>query len=297
MSTTADLLAATRRLLDVSGRDQMNKLGADLDAFSTTLNYAKTQGAIQPGALLSVGLETMYVWDAAGSLATVERGFAGSTPATHTAGDLVYVNPRVSGFAVLDAINADLAELSALGLYRVKSLDLTAVGGQYAYDLASDVRDVLDVRWKDTASNVTKDWFEIDTWEVVRDMPTSDYPSGVALRFDRSRQQPIANQTIRVRYAANFTTLSALTDDVAATTGLPVTALDLPPLGAACRLADSFPMLRADINRQGGTRRPEEVSTTDTLQAGGALRARRAARIADEVNRLALSYPPRLRAR
>jgi hypothetical protein len=290
---TSDWIAETRRHL--GSRPLLNQLAGTVSDTDTTLTFTKPLGRIQEGSYLSVGLEVVYVWsvDSTSATATVQRGQNGSTPVAHAANDLVLVNPIVSDYEIVKALNADLTSLCspASGLYQVRTLDLTAVSGEYGYDFpAIGFLSVADVRWQQL-SPVTKNWLELTDWAYNTDLPTSAFPSGSAL-FIEPRVTP--GQTIRVRYRSQFTGVSALTDDVTVT-GIPVSALDLPPLGAAITVMGSRPIVRADTSSQGDTRRATEVATADTTNAAAALRALRAQRIGEERERLSQQWPYRVR--
>lgn len=294
MATASDLVQETRRLLNAGLRQEMNTLAASVDAATTTVPLTFDPAGAQSGAYLAVGLEVMYVWaaDPASKTVTVRRGVLGSTPAPHTADDLVYVNPRFTDFDIFAALNHDLADLCSpsAGLYRVGTLDITPIAGRWAYDLtgASDLLDVLAVDWREPSGPQFQHWIRVGHPSVLRGMPTTDFPSGVALNIPGGDVPIVAE--MRLRYKAPFTAFTALTDDVAAT-GLPDTAADLPPLGAALRVAAGLPVRRTQTDAQGDTRRASEVSTNDLIQAPAVLRAQRAARIAAERTRLEALWP------
>lgn len=300
MTTTADLIASARRHLLGRERQALNQLGANIDNATTTVTFTQSLGGIQAGAVIGIGLEEMQVWSvntAAGS-ASVLRGHNGSTAASHTAGDTVRVNPKFSDWEFFQALNDDLLDLSSPenGLFQIKTLDLTAVAAQYAYDFpATGFLDVADIRWQ-VPNTVTHEWREITNYTVNQNLPTTSFASGTAIFFD-PHDLPLAYQPVRVRYKATFNPLTSLTDDVATTTGLPASATDIPPLGAAVRLMDGRPVGRADYLSQGDTRRADEVHVADVLNAPSHLEARRRQRINAEYLRLSQVWEQRLRAR
>lgn len=293
MTTGADLVAATR--LHLGGRPQLNLLAQNLTSGGTTVTFTRSLAGIQEGSVLSVGLEVLYVWsvDTAALTALVQRAQQGSAAAAHTAGDVVLVNPKFTDWEIFTALNNDLASLSANGLYQIRTLDLTAVAGRTGYDFnATGFLSVADIRWQ-RPGTVSNEWPEITDFTLSPNMPTGTFPSGTALFLDGPL--PTAQQTIRVRYRSALGTLTALTDDVTVT-GLPATAADIPPFGAAITVLASRPAARADTSSQGDTRRAAEVSVNDTTGAPAALRVLRAQRISEEATRLAQQWPNRTRA-
>jgi hypothetical protein len=300
MTTAADVVAATRRRLYGVDREQLNQVAVTLAASTaaTTLQLTYDLTGIGAGTLLSCGLEVVYVWsvDDSTKQAVVQRGYQGSTVSVWTAGNVVYVNPRFTDFDIFTAVNDDLYDLSSpsSGLYQVRTLDLTAMSGQVGYDLnAIDFLGIADIRWQQQ-NTVTKEWTELVDYDVNENLPATAFASGTALFLTGA--QPTPGQSMRVRYKSRFTQLTDLTTDLA-TTGLPSTAFDLPPMGAALRLMDAQPVARADMRSQGDTRRADEVRVGEVLQAPAALRQRRTQRIADEARRLNQIWPQRLRAR
>lgn len=300
MTLASDLVRATRRHLDGGSRRTLNQLAADLtaDINATTAQFMWDLGGIQAGSVLCVGLEELYVWstDQAAKTALVTRGYNNDVATLHTAGSTVEVNPKNSSAEIFGAINDDLVALSTpnSGLFAVTSVTFTAISGQIGYDLTSTpFLDVVDVVWP-TTNNVSREWRTVKEFHVERDLPVGTFPSGTALFIDG--EQPTPGQTVYVHIRRPFTALAALTDDVT-TTGLPATAVDLPPMGAAIKVMSGRPIARADYRSQGDTRRADEVRVGDVVQAPAALRALRAERISEEAARLRLVWPDRLRPR
>jgi hypothetical protein len=103
----------------------------------------------------------------------------------------------------------------------------------------------------------------------------------------------VGSGALRVIYKRSFATLTAITDDVT-TTGLPISAYDLPPLGAAVRLAMPRGLKRNFDESQGEPRRASEVEGMAMVQNASALLSFRNRRVGAEVARLHALYPDRL---
>lgn len=295
MTTLADLVEETRGLLLGGARDEVNRLAAAIvstSATSTTLDFSV--GSIARGALLGIDLEQVYVWAASGTtISNMQRGYGGSTAATHVISSLVYVNPRFSSFRIFQAINEELASYSSpsSGLFRVLTKDLTYSPARQGYDLTS-VTDLIDVLGVTATGYVAGEIAEIEHWRVARQQVVGDFPSGLALELFEGGYP---GRNLRVAYSAPYTGLSALTDDVAAIAGLHAQAHDIVPLGAAARLLAATEARRATMDRQPEPRAAADVPPGTARQAAGALLSLRNQRLKEESARLRAAWPRRVR--
>lgn len=299
MPTCADWINTTRRTIYGSDRQQLNVLPSGCSAFDSTVALQYQNDAVRGGAVISVGLEEMYVFavDAAANTVTVFRGWQGSPVSAHPVGALVTVNPRFSDWEIFTALNDDLLDLSSPlnGLYQVRTEDLIAVSGRIGYDLPlTGFMSIINIQWRQPNTQ-SQEWTRVTDFEVAQDLPTDEFPSGAALFVNGA--QPTAQQQIRVQYRAALTPLGNLIDDVEETTGIPATATDIPPIGAALRIMSGRPVARANYTTQGDTRRATEVSTGDVVQAPARLQQLRQQRVAAEAARLSQQWPARTRSR
>lgn len=308
MPTLQTWIDQTRRHL-LSGRiTERNTLAANYTAGSGSMTLTGDLGGIVANSIISVGLNTLYVSAVTASTktATVIGGQDGSTDANASSGALVRVNPRFPDWAIYDALCMELLDLSAPGqLFQVATVDLTATDQTVGYDLAgvTDLIDVIEVRGHNTASTA-KDYGQtakID-YRLDRNADTAVFPSGYSLQLLGTNSTLIGaswgiallgvgtSQAIRVLYKKGFTAPVNLTDDLALT-GLPTTAYDIPPIGAAARLMMPMEVRRNDLTAQGDTRRAAEVPPGAVANAAKTLMAWRSQRLAVEVGRLSAAYP------
>lgn len=304
--TTADVIAQARVYLDGRVRPGRNKLSAQIGTTDTSLSFAyDTAGAAQ-GLPISIGLETLYVWDGNGrGPYTVERGADGTIPSQHATGDPVLIDPEFTDAQILSAVNQTLNRLPSSGVYAVKAIDTTINSTQQGYDLADDVVSVLDVRWQDPIDG--SQWTAMESFEVERNMPTDVFPSGVALFLpERPYLWPspvqVSNNSgdtykLRVRYRSTFTPLGTLFDDVLTVTGIPDSATDLLALGAAVRLMDGRAVQRVRNQSQPDPRDSAEVRVQDVLNSAAALRQTYQTRVQEEADKLSREQPYRKPAR
>jgi hypothetical protein len=293
VTTLAGLVAETKRHLGSMHREPMNKLASSATAGDPTLLFSYDLDGIQAGAYLQVGLEVVYVWqvDASTKTATVERAQQGSVASPHAINSVVTVNPRFPDFAIVKAINDDLADLSTPvnGLYRIVTTQLTSSTVSAGYDLtgATDVLEVLSVTARHSGQPRT--WLPVTNYTLNR-IDHSDFASGFALQI---LDAPTSGQPIRVTYKAPFAPLVNLTDDVQIVAGLPSSMQDIPPMGAAVRLVAPREISRNFTDSQGDSRRAEEVPPGAVAASMRGLAALRQSRVNAEAGRLAVQWPER----
>lgn len=293
MTTANDLIDATLDWI-LGGQDEkVNVLASGLSSSATSLTFSYGLDGIVPGATIALGLEVMRVVDTSSvsNSATVLRGQRGSTAASHATNALVQVNPRWSRWSVFRAINDDLDDLSGLGMYQMKTVDLTYNASHSGYDLTgvTDIENIYSVRYSVPS---TKEWplLKASEYRFDRNASTTDFASGFSLVL---YQGGYPGRTVRVAYKAPFTRMTGATNDVQSVAGLPSTANDLPPLGAAIRLMAGHEAGRIGYESQPDSRRPEEVPAGSSLQAVSGWARLRRDRIDSELRRLARRHPMR----
>jgi len=295
VTTANDAINETQRLIYGGGafREQFNTLSEHHSAGQTAMIMTYALRGITVGSLLEVGTELMLVQstDETNQEAVVLRGQLGSTATTHEANDVVTVNPKFPRFSIFKAINEELGALSAEGLFRVRTVDLTYNAAVDGYDLTSvtDLLDVYSVRYQVPGPSLR--WPAIKAWKLDRNMPTTDFASGIALILDDGGYP---GRTVRVSYFAPFTQLSTTSDDIATVSGLHTEAHDILPLGAAARLTMTREVKRGFTEAQGDTRRADEVPVGTSMASGRGLMQLRDRRVQQEVARLRRFYPPHL---
>ena len=292
MTTAADLITVTRNRYLLGGmQEQRNKLNAAYTAGGTTLAFLYPLKGIQAGATLSVGLNTFYVWavDAASQTATVEGGYGGSTDVSLALGTAVRVSPRYTDSEILGALNEELLALSspANGLFQIKTYSFAYSAAQVGFDLTgvTDLRDIYSVRYTEPDSYDRTPVLEPSQYRLERNSDTAALSLKLLVGGWPGR-------TVTVSYRAPFTTLTDLASDVS-TTGLAVTAYDLPPMGAAIRLGAGKEIRRNQNESQGDTRRAEEVPSGGVTNSFRQVMMLRQQRISDELSRLLTAYPYR----
>lgn len=298
MTTAQNLIDETHRYLLPTAREAINTLNGSHTSSTTTITFNHDIPNITAGVTIAVDLELMYVWTVtpASKQATVQRGMQGSTAATHADGALATISPRFSNFSTLQAINADLDDLSSPtnGLFQVPAtIEFTYQPQINGYDLTgiSDFINILSVRYD--IPGPWKTWPELRHYKIVRNMDTADFASGTGIVLE---DQAYPGRDVRVTYSAPFTHFSTVSDDITTVAGLPASCGDIPPLGAAARLAAVRETQRNQFESQGDPRRATEVPPNSQLAGATALQRMRKDRIQAESARLNNNWPTRRRA-
>jgi hypothetical protein len=249
---------------------------------------------LRAGTVFEVDSELIYVWEATSGnkTLTVERGYGGTTAASHTAGAIVVLNPRFPKAQMLEALNQDIDDMSSPlnGLFRVVATNVDYNGADRQIDLtgATSIIDLLDVRLR----YLDSDYPVIRKVRLQRDLPTSDFPSGFALVFDES----VMAGTLRVRYKAPFARVSAVGDSLQSVANLPVTMEDILEMGVMSRMLSTREVKRNFIESQGDTRRSDEVPPGAMRDSFSNILRLRRDRIIAEAAKLARQYPLTIRA-
>jgi hypothetical protein len=291
----SDLINETRRTLLASSREERNKLAVSIFSGSTGLTLSYPIGQVTRGTKLSIDLEDIYVWEASGlSVTAMERGQWGSTALNHSAGAVIYVNPKFSNWEIFNAINDEITSLSSPsnGLFQVLSAELTYNPVTEGYDLtgfstpAQYIQDVIEVRYKVTGPGRQ---YPLSTdWELSRSM-SDEFTAGMAL-FVRDA---FPNQPIIVKGKFGFSELAPSMATDVSSSGMDPLMYDILTLGAAWRLTAGLETARNFSTGQGDTRRANEVPPGSNLGGSREYGRLREIRIREEASRLSNKYPAR----
>ena len=294
MSTAGALLDRVNRQLLSGTIEERNKLSATVDSDDTSFVMSYDLAGLRAGTVFEIDSELVYVWEAvSGSKTlTVERGYMGTTAASHTVGAVVTLNPRFPKAQMLEALNQDIDDLSSPlnGLFRVVSTSIDYNGSDRQTDLtgATSVIDLIDVRLR----YLDSDYPVIRATRLQRDLPTADFPSGFAIVFDES----VMAGSLRVRYKAPFSRVSALTDSLLSVANVSTTMEDILELGVMSRVLSVREVKRNFIESQGDTRRSDEVGAGAMRDSFSNILRLRRDRIIAEAAKLARQYPLTIRA-
>ena len=266
-------------------RGKRNRLAADVTNTATTLSFDFDLTGLTAGGHLELvdgdTYERVYVWavNPDAKTAEVERGFEGTTAQAFTAGAHVIVSPVHTVDEVMKAIKAELRSLPGQGFHRQNEASVAYDYTDNTFPLSglSNYTSIYGVQY-DHAGRTH--WLR--GWRIDHDLliPHETLPAPL---------------TATILYRDTYTLPNALSDDLEAVCGLPESAHDILPLGAAARLMNEPEARRTDISAQGGSRRGQEVTHTDLVRRGATLKLQRDERIAEEVNIQRTRWRPRIR--
>lgn len=289
MSTGTAVINRTLRQLLSGVIEQRNKLSASVTATATSVVMSYDLDGIRAGQVFEVDSELFYVWEAVAGTKTltVERGWNGTTAATHATGAVVTVNPRFPRSQIFDALNDELQDLSSPmhGLFQVKTFDFDYNGSNEIINLPPvlSIIDLVGVHVRVTADSY--EW--VRKVRLLRDLPTDDFASGFGLKFENR----IRSGRLRIVYKAPFTSLANETQNLLNISGLPTSCEDIINLGVQIRLMSSREIKRNFTESQGDTRRAEEVGAGAVGNSITQLIRMRRDRIQAEATRLIKQYP------
>lgn len=282
-----------RRQLQSGYRFEANYLNGAIGMGDTTIALSITPTAgLQPGAIVYVDLEAMRVLtvNQSSSTMTVQRAIYDSTPAAHTSGSEVVINPRFSPLDIFDALQEEIASYGPQ-LYRVDADEFAVAEVDDILQLPaawSDCYGIIDVRrkWADTG---VESWPRLQC-RFQRSGPTATGGNSI-LRFTES----VLTGTVYVQVARPFVlTGFDLTKDLVTDVLLPDSMLDVVGMGTKFRLLVDNENGRTARSAQDEPRRAEEIpvgSTVQPLQLNNALYRNRKQ---EEVNKLRAMWPVRI---
>jgi hypothetical protein len=289
MATVGTVIDRTVRQLMSGTVEERNKVVSAITASSTSIAMQYDLGGIRPGGVIQIDSELIYVWEiSSGSkTVTVERGWNGTTAVAHAAGAIVTVDPKFPRAQILEAINAELDDLSSPvnGLFQIKTLELNYNGTWSMINLPTTdtIIDLVSVSLRYIATDYPK----IRRCRLIRDLPNDDFNSGYGIRFD---EQVRAGRMVVV-YKAPFTNVTSETQNIQNITGLPSSCEDILMMGAQIRLVSPREVKRNFTESQGDTRRAEEVPFGSVTGSVNQIIRMRRDRIIAESAKLKRQYP------
>jgi hypothetical protein len=289
MTTAATVIDRTLRQLLSGTVEARNKLVSTITSSDTSVTVTYALEGLRVGQVFEIDSELFYIWaaDTGTRTLTVQRGYNGTTAAAHTAGAIVTVNPRFPRAQCLESLNDEISDLSSPmhGLFQIKTMNLDYNGSDVMLDLTgvTSIIDLIQV----SVRYMTDDYPIARKVRLVRDLPTDDFASGYAIRFD----QGVFPGRLRIVYKAPYATAATESVDVNTAGGLQESCTDILAIGTQIRLMSPREIKRNFTESQGDTRRADEVSAGAVGGSITNLQRLRRDRIQAEAARLARSYP------
>ena len=296
MTNAQDWIDATRERLMSGHQEQLNRLKNNYIAGSGTMSFEFSINSIRPGSIISIGTSTFYVWEVNTNLnsATVQGAWDNTLDMDFDAESIVRISPRFTDSQILRALNDDLNDLCSPtnGLFQIATAELSYDATKTGYDLSAAYGIISPIELRIEGDGDYKDWPRIPShkYRILKGAPTGaeGFESGMALFIYDSTFTN--GDIVHMTYKKGFRHVSGSYSSKSAT-GLPNTAWDLPPLGAAISLMAGRDIKRTFIESQGDPRRAAEVAPGTSYDSVKGLRVQRQQRIEAEKQRLDAFYP------
>ena len=285
MTTMQDLVTETINRLDGGSPGTLTRLNQDYVSGDDALDVSPGVPGVNPGQILSVGLNTFYVLTVnplGTEIGVMQIGQYGNV--AMPAETVVRVRPSITTADVFDRLRTEIAGMSSPmnGLFAVRSEDFPMDWVDGTYSMSSTTLDsamaVLAVRYQETGRDV---WHEVNGWEWQAD-------TGVVKVI-----RPVSAAGIRIIAALPFSSPSDLNSDLG-DIGLAESMRDIPVLGALSHYALSLEARRTKPTSQGDPRRASEVPMTAGTSLSREYARQRAMRVTEEAARLARLYGYRM---
>lgn len=281
----SEAILETRRQLG-GQRERRNRLAAAVTTpGQPSITLDLELAGIAHGAFLELrtaaGEELLYVWSVNAEAKTVQvgRGENGAPLSSAPVGSTVTVQPRYPTADIRRALTEELASLPASGLHRRAAETVTYSRTAGGFDIA-DVPDLLSPYALEVAVGDGTEW--LYDW-----------------RRDGSILKPLSaplgeGEQALLHYRAALGPLPADGGDLAEA-GVPESAHDILPLGAALRLLAGKEAGRIDMDAQTTIRRADEVPVGSHTGLLRLLASQRADRLRAEALRQRQTWPARQR--
>ena len=287
MTTMYDLIADTRRMVYGSMNDQINLINADAAAGVTTIVLELDVTGITPGMVLSSGLNVWYVKGVSPSdnNVFVIPGYDNSPQNAVSAGDMVFIKPRMTDWYAFGVLNDEIRSLSSptAGLYKIGFWTVNSDSTYQTYEIPEANRDLMSlVRVRYRIPGTPDQWVDLPTvsWRWQADQN----------RIQLLRNVPSSTE-VQFVYKAPFSVATALDDDIVEDCGLSETMVDIPVLGAASMLLRTTENRRNQITVQGDSRRSDEVVSGGNSSAADGMARMYRDRVNQEYIRLTSRTP------
>jgi len=289
-ATWADLIEQTRGRIRGLLPTAVNELAASPDASTTSLTLAVDAGdtGIGAGSVVEIGSELVRV----GSVSTVTlssciRGWAGSTAAAHTSGDMVISDSSVTVLEIIDALNATMVDMTARGLHLMYTETFTPNGAKTLFEVTTaNAERVWAVQGRNSSES-TKPMIS-PRWQAFYNLASGIASSGIAVQFEKIYATGVELYAIVGR---SLPAVGALTASPA-TDGLDAEYHDVAALGAAALLLEGEEANRNAATGLSSSRRGGEVPPGSLSSAAEVLRRHYDRRCGREAARLQAKFPP-----
>lgn len=291
MTTMLDMISDTRRMAYGSLGDQINLVAQPYTANSTELVLDMDVSNITQGMMLSGNLNVWYVkgTDVPNKKVYVIPGYDNSPKRNMSAGEFVFIKPRVTDWFMFETMNQEILRLSTPehGLYQIAMWETIVDPTWQTYEIpeaAFNMIGLLRVRFRMPGS--TDVWVDIP--EKAYRVQINDTQGNSYIRLLRNIP---SGTDIQFLYKSPFQQATELSDNVNEVCGLAPTMVDIPTLGCLATLLRTTESRRMQVQQQGDARRAAEVSGGYNLQVAAQVEKDHQMRIWEEAARLTQRVP------
>lgn len=291
MTTMLDAVADTRRMAYGSMGEQINVVASAYAANAGTLVLDMDVSNITQGMMLSGNLNVWFVKGTDPNTKTVYviPGYDNSPKVNMTAGEFVYIKPRVTDWYIFEEVNKEILRLSSPsnGLYKVGMWEAAVDPTWQTYTIPAEAFNMIGMlRVRYRVPGATDTWLDLPDKAYRIQFNTDDGDS-----FIRLLRNVPSGSDIQFLYKAPFTAATALTDDLVTDCGLAETMTDLPSLGVLSSLMLTTETRRNQVQQQGDARRAQEVSGGYNIQSSRVISTNYRERVNEELARLLQRVP------
>lgn len=251
------------------------------------INLLVPKPKAQPGALVSVGLNTFIVTAVGTGGSTFSVVPIDGVDVACPPGERVYFRSAFSTKMIFDQVKNEVLSLSSPinGLYRPVAVEFPTNHYDQVYPVPSDwTTDPLRVlRIEALVYGHSAMWVQVGRFEWQASQ-------GIVRIIDECSD---FGSTVRVTFAMPFVGPANL-DSTFEEVGVPYWMEDIPILGACANLAVGLDGRRANPSAQGDTRRASELSQSAGANLANVFITQKRLRLREEYARLVSQYPPRM---
>jgi hypothetical protein len=295
--TVAQLVERTRRHLATVEAAPLNVLSVAVGLSDLTAVMRYELGDIEDNVYIAIDDEILYVWNTDDDrTVTVSRGMLGTSAAAHAVDAIVESPTRFPKPVIKDALQEEVRSWPD-SIFRVSSVVGNRVLGTSIIDLGLDNDDLICVLGVDQGPRLTTTSFE-DRWSaakfrLMRMSVAEGVESETAIQITGDYEQ--TDRTVNVLVGLRFEADTADDgDNVVTEWGVPRTALDIIPFGAAVRLLMGREAVRTEADALMESRVAEQIPPQYLTQTAVAFQRLRDRRLDQEAMRLRGRYPVRM---
>ena len=252
----SQMVGEVRRLTYGTLTEQLNLIKSDYTALQTEIFLDMDTNQIQPGMILSSNLNVWYVRtvnNGARSVLVIP-GYDNSPQVAGSAGDFVYIRPRMTQWYAFSQLNNQFRALSSPsnGLFRLGmwETEINPVYQTYVFPEELNIEGIIRIKYRMPGTP--------DVWYELENKSYRVYGDKVQLLY----HVPSGGSRLQFTYRTPYSLATTLDDNVEEVVGLPAIAQDIPPLGVAVQQLRTTESRRNQVQSQTDARRSDEVTPT-----------------------------------